>query len=154
MITVTKLDHTGREIFSYQGRALARGATWVQLEAIFRLGPVTVGDVVFRQGDRFVEWYFSDRWYTIYEVHDAEDDHLKGWYCDIARPAVLAADAVRFEDLALDLWVGADGRLLVMDEEEFDALPLDEAERQAARAALEALRRAVGGRTPPFDALA
>lgn len=153
-ITVIKLDHRGREVFRYQGEVLARNATWVQLEARFGRDEVLVAEGVrFRRGDRFVEWFYSDRWHNIFEIHDADDDHLKGWYCNITRPALLSGDMVRSEDLALDLWVGPDGRQVVLDESEFAALPLDAAERSRAWAELEALLRAVRERRPPFDAI-
>ncbi len=150
-ITVVKLDHTGRKVFSYTGRVLDRGEDWVQVEAHYHFEPVTVADVEFRHGDRFIEWYDRRRQYTIYQVHDAGDDHIKGWYCDIVRPLVEWSQSVAFHDLALDLWVWPDGRMLVLDEDEFADLPLSETERASALAALDSLRRAVNDRTPPFD---
>jgi hypothetical protein len=42
--------------------------------------------------------------------------------------------------LALDLLVFPDGRQIVLDEDEFNALPLSEAERQSALAALAELQ--------------
>lgn len=150
-ITVVKLDHTGRKVLSYTGRVLARGEGWVQVEARYHFQPMTVADVLIRPGDRFVEWYDCRLWYTIYQVHDVDDNHVKGWYCDIVRPLVEWSQSVVFHDLALDLWVWPDGRLLVLDEDEFAVLPLADDERAAALAALESLRRAVQDRTPPFD---
>ena len=151
-ITVIKLDHSGKEVFRYVGQVLARGATWVQLEARFNRDAVPVGaGVVFLRGDRFVEWFYSDRWYNIFEVHGADDDRIKAWYCNVTRPAVLTADSVMAEDLALDLLVLPDGEMVVLDEDEFAALALSEQERTAALAALESLRRAVRNHTPPFD---
>ena len=44
-----------------------------------------------RRGDRFIETYYTDRWYNIFEIHAREDDRLKGWYCNIAKPAVMEA---------------------------------------------------------------
>ena len=55
------------------------------------------------------------------------------------------------EDLALDLWVAPDGRTLVLDEEEFAALPLRPMEREAARRALAELQRLVAQRAAPFN---
>lgn len=152
-ITVVKLDHEGREVFRYAGRVLDRGPTWVRLEAFFRRDDLDVAGLIFRQGDRFVERFYSDRWYNIFEIHDADDDHLKGWYCNVTRPAALTEHEIRAEDLALDLLVWPDGRLAVLDKDEFAALPLRDGEREAAHAALDSLRRAVQRRTPPFDAI-
>lgn len=152
-ITVIKNDHTGQEVWRYSGRVLARGADWVQLEAFFNRPDVQTVYHTFRQGDRFVEWFYTDRWYSIFEMHDVDDDRLVGWYCNISRPAIIDADTVRADDLALDLFVAPTGTLTVLDEDEFAALPLAEADRMHARRALDDLKRLVASRQPPFDAL-
>ncbi len=152
-ITVIKNDYAGRETWRYQGRVLERGATWVKLEAFFNRPDVAADYHIFRQGDRFVEWYFSDRWYNIFQMHDVDDDRLKGWYCNITRPARLADRQIVADDLALDLFVAPDGMITVLDEDEFAALPLDDATRRAARQAVETLRRMIAERRPPFDAI-
>ena len=95
----------------------------------------------FRQGDRFIETYYTDRWYNIFEVHDREDDRLKGWYCNIAKPAVMeAGERISYVDLALDLWVAPDGTQTVLDEDEFAALALDAETRSKALRGLEELQ--------------
>lgn len=53
-ITVIKNDHTGREVWRYSGREIARGEGWVKLEARFSRPDVEAGYHTFRQGDRFV----------------------------------------------------------------------------------------------------
>ncbi len=98
-------------------------------------GPETrdMGFVRFEHGDLFTEHFWRDRWYSIKEVHDFKGD-LKGWYCDIARPAVVAGGELVVEDLYLDLWVGADGSIIRLDEDEFAAARLEpEVARQAMR---------------------
>ena len=152
-ITVIKHDHTGREVWRYSGRVLARGAGWVQLEARFNRPDVQTDYHTFREGDRFVEWFYTDRWYSIFEMHDVDDDRLVGWYCNISRPALIDADTVRADDLALDLFVAPNGTLTVLDEDEFAALPLDETTQTSVRRALDNLKHLVAARHPPFDAL-
>jgi len=152
-ITVFKLDAAGREVLRYDGRVLARGATWVKLEAIFQHDDVPMGEIVFRRGDRFVEWFYTDRWYNIFEVHAGDDDHVRGWYCNITRPARIAPHEIRADDLALDVLILPDGRLTILDEDEFAALDLAPAEQAASRAAVDALRGAVRAGMPPFEAL-
>ena len=150
-ITVFKNDHAGREILRYDGRILARGATWVQLEARFSRADVETAYHTFRQGDRFVEWFYNDRWYNIFEMHDRDDDRLAGWYCNITRPAVITAHEIRADDLALDIFIAPDGAITVLDEDEFAALPLDATTRTHARAALSELVQRAAQRQPPFD---
>jgi len=153
-ITVIKNDYRGVEVWRYPGTVLARGESWITLEATFNRPDRVTPYHTFRQGDRFVEWFYTDRWYSIFEMHDVDDDRLTGWYCNISRPAVIGADTVRADDLALDLYVAPDGALTVLDEDEFDALPIDDSTRQAARGALDALRAQIAACQPPFEALA
>lgn len=153
-ITVIKTDHAGREILRYSGRVLARDETFVRLEAFFSRPDVQTAYHTFRHGDRFIEWFYSDRWYNVFEMHDVDDDRLVGWYCNIARPAVITGDTIRADDLALDVFVAPDGAITVLDEDEFAALPLDKSTRDHARAALDAIQRLVEMRQPPFERLA
>ncbi|MGC5412644.1 DUF402 domain-containing protein, partial [Streptomyces sp. DT225] len=65
---------------------------------------------------------------------------LKGWYCDVTRPAVLRDGELVVEDLDLDLWVSADRtEILRLDEDEFAASGLAGRDPEAAKAAAAAL---------------
>jgi len=150
-ITIRKLDHAGRETIRYQGTVLERGKTWIKLEAFFGLPDRDEGYVIFRKGDRFVEFFYSDRWYNIFEIYDVTDDHLKGWYCNLTRPARLDVDIIVSEDLALDVWIDPKGEILLLDKAEFDALPLSDEERQEAWRNVKELNSRVERREPPFD---
>jgi protein associated with RNAse G/E len=136
-ITVIKTDHTGHEVWRYQGVVLERGPHHVILEARFNRDDLVLNYVTLRRGDRFVETFYDNRWYNVFEVHDKDDDRIKGSYYNFARPAHIVDGEVCSDDLALDLWVYSDGRKLILDQDEFDALPIDEGERAAV---LEALR--------------
>jgi hypothetical protein len=97
------------------------------------------GFVRFEPGDLFTEWYWRDRWYAVKEVRDASGA-LKGWYCDVTRPAERIGREVVVEDLDLDLWRSADGReVLRLDEDEFAASGLRERDPRAAGRAEAAL---------------
>ena len=149
-ITIRKLNHEGQETWRYAGVVLDRGATWVRLEAFFNRDNLDAGYVVFQRGDRFVEWFYSDRWYNIFEIHDVTDDHLKGWYCNLTRPATLGPDVIDNEDLALDVWIDPSGRTQILDEDEFDALQLDLPTRQHVWQAVDDLYARVEQRQLPF----
>jgi uncharacterized protein len=150
-ITIRKLNHEGRETWHYTGVVLERTATCVQLEAFFNRDDSDAGYVVFRRGDRFIEWFYSDRWYNIFQIHDVRDKQVKGWYCNLTRPAVLEADTISSEDLALDMWIDPAGKILMLDEDEFADLPIDASTRQQVLQAAEDLRRRVVRHEHPFD---
>jgi predicted RNA-binding protein associated with RNAse of E/G family len=141
-ITVLKRNPAGQETWRYTGTLLRREPRAVLLEAYFNRPDFSLLDTVIREKDRFIETYFTDRWYNVYEIRDRDDDRVKGWYCNVARPAVWEAEnQLSFVDLALDLWVDPQGRQTVLDEDEFAALDLDAATRRQARAALKELKR-------------
>ena len=139
-IMVVKLNHVGEEVFRYPGRVLARTPEYVQVEAFFRWDRVEVKEMVLLKGDRFIETYYTDRWYNIFEIHDPHTDALKGYYCNVGAPAVIENGEVSYRDLALDLLVLPDGRQQVLDEDEFEALTLSQLEKQQAILALAALQ--------------
>ena len=140
-ITVIKRNQEGQEVLRYTAMVLQQKPDSITLEAVFTHADVLVTDTLLRRGDRFVETYYTDRWYNIIEVHDREDDRLKGWYCNIGKPAVLeAGNQISYVDLALDLWVAPDGAQTVLDEDEFVALHLDAETRSKARLALAELQ--------------
>ncbi|MFD3552482.1 DUF402 domain-containing protein [Streptomyces goshikiensis] len=136
-VTLTK---AGRTKIRYPAELLADTGDRVTVRAPWAAGGVRdFGFVRFEPGDVFTEHFWRSRWYAIKEVRTAEGV-LKGWYCDITRPAVVAEDGILVEDLDLDLWVSADGAtVLRLDEDEFAASGLPETDPAAAAAALAAL---------------
>ncbi len=148
-IRVLKRDLAGHVTWQYEGRVLRREPNAVVLEAFFNRPDMPFVDTVFKQNDRFVETYYTNRWYNVFEVHDRDDGRLKGWYCNVSRPAEVGPETVSYVDLALDLWVSPGGKQTVLDEDEFAALNLDPDERAAARSALEELKAAFESKKPP-----
>jgi len=148
-IKVQKKNPAEEVVYEYEGDELRRDATTVVLEAFFTRDDMPFMDVVLKKGDRFVEYYYSDRWYNIFVIYDRDDGQLKGWYCNIGKPAVIEERRVSYVDLALDLWVSADGRQTVLDQDEFEALVLNDELRRAARQGLNDLQQAFLNEKPP-----
>ncbi len=152
-MTVYKRNDKGAEVFSYEGTVVERGETWVCLRAVFGRSDLDAGYVTFRHGDVMTEWFYTNRWYNIFRLQDVETGQLKGWYCNITRPAVFIGDTVAADDLALDLFVSPDGSALLLDEDEFAALDLSADDRAGSLQAVDRLLEAVDSRMPPFDEL-
>lgn len=136
-VVLVKAGHTKirypAELLHDDGTRIAVRAPWA--------GDVTrdFGFVRFEQGDVFTEFYWRDRWYSVKEVR-AADGTLKGWYCDITRPAIRSGTQLVVEDLDLDLWRSADGTdVRRLDEDEFAESGLAERDPEAAAAAVAAL---------------
>ncbi|MFI6373265.1 DUF402 domain-containing protein [Streptomyces sp. NPDC050546] len=134
------LVKAGRTKIRYAGELLADDGTRVAVRAPWAgSGVRDFGFVRFEPGDVFTEYYWRDRWYAVKEVRSATGT-LKGWYCDITRPAVRSGRELLVEDLDLDLWRSADGTdVRRLDEDEFAESGLTETDPEAAAAALAAL---------------
>lgn len=150
IVTVRKLNHQGRELFRYWAELLEVDDSYVKLAAVFDLPDNATHGITFRKGDRFLEWHYRDRWYNVFAVHDVDSEALKGWYCNITRPAVYQEQVLSADDLELDLVVYPDGSWEVLDEPEFEALDLNDEDRRQARAALEQLKSSAAELADPF----
>ena len=139
-IIVIKRNPQGKETWRYQGKVLERGKNHIILEAFFDRQDSIFHGMTLAKGDRFVETYYTNRWYNIFEIHARENDHLRGWYCNIGHPVEIEGDTLSYIDLALDLLVFPDGRQLVVDEDEFASLDISPKIRRQARCALTELQ--------------
>jgi protein associated with RNAse G/E len=148
-IKVQKKNPTGDVTYQYEGDLLRNDESGIVIEALFDRKDMPFQDVVFRTGDRFVEYYYSDRWYNIFAVHDKDDGRVKGWYCNIGKPAEIEDDVVSYIDLALDLWVSADWKQTVLDEDEFEALNLTDELHAGALNGLKQVRLLFESKNPP-----
>ncbi|MFJ8113217.1 DUF402 domain-containing protein [Streptomyces sp. NPDC096132] len=128
----TKIRYAA-ELLSDDGTRIAVRAPWAGD------GVRDFGFVRFETGDVFTEYYWRDRWYAVKEVR-AATGALKGWYCDVTRPATLFGTELVVEDLDLDLWRSADGTdVRRLDEDEFAESGLARTDPEAAAAAVAAL---------------
>jgi hypothetical protein len=85
-ITVIKRNLAGEGTWRYTGLILRREPDALILpsrccaEARFNHPDTSFQGILLKENDRFVETYLTDRWYNIYEIHDRDDDRIKGWY--------------------------------------------------------------------------
>ena len=136
--------------WQYEGVVLSREENAITLEALFNRDDMPFMDIVLKRNDRFVETFYSDRWYNIFEIYDRDDGKFKGWYCNIGKPAIIEDDFVSYVDLALDVWVSADGAQTVLDEDEFEKLNLDDDLKQKVYAGLNGLQETLKTKNPPL----
>ena len=148
-IKIQKKNPAGEVTYKYEGDLIARDENSITLEALFDRADLPFQDVVFKTGDRFVEYYYSDRWYNIFAIHDRDDGKVKGWYCNVGMPAVIEDDVVSYVDLALDLWVSVDGKQTVLDEDEFAELELNDELSNNALNGLRELKTLFKNNRPP-----
>jgi uncharacterized protein len=140
-LAVIKLD-TGRvERWRYDATVMEVFPEGVLVEAFFnRSDDLPFHGITFHPGDLFLEMYYLERRYNIYEVYDRETRELKCWYCNASRPVEIEDGNISYVDLALDLLVFPDGAQLLLDEEEFAKLKIDENERKETLQAMNELQ--------------
>lgn len=105
--------------------------------------PLEVGGrTVLEPGAPIVWFTYPGRWYDIGRFH-LLDGSFTGYYANILTPVEMDGLSWRTTDLCLDLWLGADGRIEVLDEREFaeavEAGWMDTSTATAARETVETL---------------
>ena len=145
---VLKKNLADEVTWQYEGVVLSRDENAVTLEALFNRDDMPFMDIVLKRNDRFVETFYSDRWYNIFEIYDRDDNQFKGWYCNIGKPAIIVDNFVSYVDLALDLWVSANGKQTILDEDELEELNLDDELKQKVYHALHELQALLKTKNP------
>jgi len=146
---ILKKNLAGETTWQYEGTVLQRADNAITLEAFFNRDDMPFMEIILKRNDRMVETFYSDKWHNVFAVYDRDDGKLKGWYCNLAKPAVIENDSVSYVDLALDLWVAADGKQTVLDEDEMDELNLDDELKQKVYASLRELQAQFNAKNPP-----
>ena len=150
-VHVRKLRPDGSQAYAWDGVVLRCVSAGIVLRAQFNVDLVDLGFTTFRRGDEFVEFYYWDRWFNVFQV-SAPDGTLKGWYANVGLPAELRADTSElvYVDLALDVWAHPNGEFVVLDQDEFDVLLAEHVElAEAAERGRETLLALVeAGRLP------
>jgi protein associated with RNAse G/E len=139
-IRVSKRNEHNLETWQYKAWLLENKESRIVLEARFDREDTTLHGMLLAKGDRFIETYYTNRWYNTFEIHAREDDQLRGWYCNIGKPAEFDGQVLSYIDLALDLLVFPDGRQVILDEDEFAELEITDQVRQQALNALASLQ--------------
>lgn len=118
------------------------------LEGAGLRSPVVVGGrTVLETGSPVVWFTYPGAWHDVGLFHLA-DGTFTGCYANVLTPVAMRGREWETTDLALDVWAGADGRVEVLDVDEFEAAVaagwLDA--ETAARARREAERLAAAAR--------
>ncbi|HJT59731.1 MAG TPA: DUF402 domain-containing protein [Ktedonobacteraceae bacterium] len=150
MITVVKQNPRGEPKIRYTGEVIEYLHAGVVIQAYWQQPVKDLGYTQFEPGDSFKEYYYSDRWFNIFDIARAGGER-KGWYCNVAQPASISDEYIQQIDLLLDVWVDPTGKTLILDEDEFEAdTTLSDEQREGARQGLRHLLALVSAREGPF----
>lgn len=72
-----------------------------------------------KEGTVSFEHFWFDRWYNIFRFHEP-DGSLRNYYCNVAMPFKLEGEILEFVDLDIDVVVWPDGRIVVLDRDDFE----------------------------------
>jgi uncharacterized protein len=148
VMRILKKNLADEVIWQYDSEVLRHDENSITVEAFFNRDDMPFQEIVLKRNDRFVETFYTDKWYNIFEIYDRDDGKLKGWYCNITTPAVIEDGSISYVDLALDLWVTADGEQTVLDEDELEDLGLGDLKGKAL-AGLRELQILFESKNPP-----
>lgn len=153
MITVVKQNPVGEVKIRYSGEILEHLAHGIVIQASWTLPARDLGYAVFEPGDQFTEYYYTNRWFNIFDIVRS-DGVRKGWYCNVAAPAYIHGDVIEQIDLLLDVWVTPQGATLLLDEDEFAAdMTLTQEQRVGAQRGLAALLQLLTARQEMFSSI-
>jgi len=90
---------------------------WFRTRAGDQINHVTLGQQFpITQPSDLVFW--RDRWYNVY-LNYGDDGRLSHFYCNVGLPPEVSGQTLRFVDLDLDVRIGLDGQVRVLDADEF-----------------------------------
>jgi predicted RNA-binding protein associated with RNAse of E/G family len=141
IIVVIKKNPKLEEVWRYEGKIISKQKNEIKIEARFNRDDMPFYGVLLKRNDIFLETFFSNKWYNIFEIYDRDDHQLKGRYCNVCHPAVFDQSTITYIDLAIDLFVLTDGTQFVLDLDEFEDLNLDKQTKKEALKALEQLKK-------------
>ncbi len=78
---ILKKNLAGEVTWQYEGVVLKRDGNSVTIEAFFNRDDMPFQEIVLKRNDRFVETFYTDKWYNIFEIYDRDDNRFKGCYC-------------------------------------------------------------------------
>jgi len=77
------------------------------------LGSIKTGTISY-------EYYWLDRWYNVFRFHEPAGT-FRNYYCNINIPPIFGNGVLDYVDLDIDIVLWPDGRILTLDEGEFEA---------------------------------
>ncbi len=94
---------------------------WVEIHATWTMKDINVGGVPFRVGDTMREFFSPRHPYNAFAIVSPGGE-LRGWYCNVTRPAKCEDHGgtllIAWPDLILDAIMQPDGTITNLDEDE------------------------------------
>lgn len=153
-IIVQVLKHDGAQHRRWHARLKHREGRLLVLDAEFDVdvSHQLMGEIP--RGTRTVEYYWLDRWYSIFQFLNS-DGSTRLYYCNVNTPPVLAQEQLSYIDLDIDILVQPGFSYQVLDLNEFEAndrkYGYSDEERMQAHVAVDQLISMIESRQFPFS---
>jgi protein associated with RNAse G/E len=108
--------HLNKPDETYPCDLIERGNNYVLLRYVSDR-PGWVGEVTFEVGSITYAYYKTGEGYVLWKMF-GPDGSLKGHLFHICRDLKVAEERVEYLDLLLDVWIGADGKPIILDRDE------------------------------------
>ncbi len=139
---------------SYSAHPIVQTPTHIVVRALWTRPAVDLGYMQIAPGDFLDEHFYQDQWFNVFAWYSAAG-RLRGWYCNVTRPAVFHRHSLTSVDLELDLFVDADRHTMTrLDVDEFESRAYhhhDPVTYRAGYAALTELESRARLGSAPFD---
>lgn len=152
--TVRALKFNGVEYRRWHGRIARWQPPLLMLDAEFdqTVEHSILGTIA--RGTRSHEFYWMDRWYSVFRFIRAEG-FLNCYYCNLNAPPSFDGKTLSFVDLDIDVLVAPDLSYRILDADEFEIhaskLGYPAEVRDSVRSALDQLLRLIQSGQFPFD---
>ena len=119
MIEINSRKFDGKIHRSWKGEQFKQKGTMISLEGKFEdsIEHPLLG--VIRRGTISHEFYWFDRWYSVFRFHEP-DGSLRNFYCNINMPPKFENGILDYVDLDIDLYVLKDFSYQILDLDEFE----------------------------------
>jgi protein associated with RNAse G/E len=126
----------------------------IELSGVFEREVHHPGLGIIAAGTISNEYFWLDRWYNVFRFCEP-DGTLRNYYCNVACPPTFGENVLDYIDLDLDVVAWPDGRVEILDEQDFDLnseiFNYPEDVRATARTALEDVLELIKNREFPFE---
>jgi len=152
-ITVRIFKHDGTEHRRWQAKLSHRDESLLVLDAEFEadVSHDLMGEI--KRGTRTTEYYWLDRWYSIFRFL-GDEGGTRLWYCNINTPPSFADATLTCIDMDIDVVVQPNLSYRVLDQDEFatnaERYGYSDQEKKDVHAALQELLSMIEGRQFPF----
>ena len=104
---------------SWSANLVRRNELYLVLEGVFDSDVEHPDLGTIAKNTRSVETFFYDRWYNYFAFYEPTGE-LRNYYINISAPPLVSDSSIDYIDLDIDVIVWPDGKVEVLDQDEFE----------------------------------